>query len=157
MAENFGIQGRGAFYEQIGTMRDVIQNHLFQVLANLAMEPPARNDSESMRDEKVKVLKSIAPIDPTDSCAASSAAIGRSPASRRIRRRRRSRRCGWRSIPGAGQGVPFYIRAGKSLPVTCTEVVVRLRRAPKMFPTARPMPNHMRFRIGPEIDARASA
>ena len=66
MAENFGIQGRGAFYDEIGTVRDVIQNHLFQVLANLAMEPPARTDSESMRDEKVKVLKSIPPLDAKD-------------------------------------------------------------------------------------------
>jgi len=66
MAESFGIQGRGAFYDQVGTVRDVIQNHLFQVLANLAMEPPARNDSESLRDEKAKVLKSIPPIDPLD-------------------------------------------------------------------------------------------
>ena len=66
MAENFGIQGRGAFYEEVGTVRDVIQNHLFQVLANLAMEPPARDDSESMRDEKVKVLKAIPPIDAKD-------------------------------------------------------------------------------------------
>ncbi len=63
MAENFGVQGRGAFYDQTGTMRDVVQNHLFQVLANLAMEPPARTDSESIRDEKVKVLKSIATLD----------------------------------------------------------------------------------------------
>ena len=63
MAENFGVQGRGAFYDQTGTIRDVIQNHLFQVLANLAMEPPARSDSESLRDEKVKVLRSIPPID----------------------------------------------------------------------------------------------
>ena len=66
MAENFGIQGRGAFYDQTGTIRDVVQNHLFQVLANLAMEPPARTDSESVRDEKVKVLKSIAPVGPKD-------------------------------------------------------------------------------------------
>ena len=69
MAENFGVQGRGAFYDQTGTIRDVIQNHLFQVLANLAMEPPARSDSESLRDEKVKVLKSIPPIDEKDCCA----------------------------------------------------------------------------------------
>ena len=62
MAENFGVQGRGAFYDQTGTIRDVIQNHLFQVLANLAMEPPARSDSELLRDEKVKVLRSIPPI-----------------------------------------------------------------------------------------------
>jgi hypothetical protein len=66
MAENFGVQGRGAFYDQTGTIRDVIQNHLFQVLANLTMEPPARADSESMRDEKVKVLKSIPPLDAKD-------------------------------------------------------------------------------------------
>src|SRR5439155_2390685 len=64
MAEDFGVQGRGAFYEQVGTVRDVVQNHLFQVLANLAMEPPIRADSESVRDEKVKVLKAIPPLDP---------------------------------------------------------------------------------------------
>src|SRR6185437_5824064 len=63
MAENFGVQGRGAFYDQTGTIRDVVQNHLFQVLSNLAMEPPAAFDSDSIRDEKVKVLKAIPPID----------------------------------------------------------------------------------------------
>jgi glucose-6-phosphate 1-dehydrogenase len=62
MAEDFGIQGRGAFYDQTGTIRDVVQNHLFQVMTNLAMEPPVRTDSESVRDEKVKVLKAIAPL-----------------------------------------------------------------------------------------------
>src|SRR6266496_4412119 len=62
MAEDFGVQGRGAFYDQTGTLRDVIQNHLFQVLSNLAMEPPARLDSESIRDEKAKVLKAVRPI-----------------------------------------------------------------------------------------------
>ena len=64
MAEDFGVQGRGAFYDQTGTIRDVIQNHIFQVMCNLAMECPARGDSESMRDEKVKVLKAIPPLDP---------------------------------------------------------------------------------------------
>src|SRR3954454_2355402 len=63
MAEDFGVQGRGAFYDQTGTVRDVVQNHLFQVLTNLTMDPPVRTDSESIRDEKVKVLKAIAPID----------------------------------------------------------------------------------------------
>jgi glucose-6-phosphate 1-dehydrogenase len=63
MAEDFGVQGRGAFYDRTGTVRDVIQNHIFQILSNLAMDPPVRNDSESTRDEKVKVLKAIAPID----------------------------------------------------------------------------------------------
>src|SRR5262249_51982771 len=62
MAEDFGVQGRGAFYDQTGTIRDVVQNHLFQVLTNLTMEPPVRTDSQSIRDEKVKVLKAIAPL-----------------------------------------------------------------------------------------------
>jgi glucose-6-phosphate 1-dehydrogenase len=63
MAEDFGVQGRGPFYEETGAIRDVIQNHLFQVLAILTMEPPARTDTESIRDERVKVLKSIPPLD----------------------------------------------------------------------------------------------
>ena len=151
MAENFGIQGRGAFYDQTGAIRDVIQNHLFQILANLAMEPPVRMDSESMRDEKVKVLKAIPPLD----------------AKNLVRGQFR----GYRKEKGVApdsqvetfaalrldvnswrwQGVPFYIRAGKSLPVTCTEVVVRLRRPPTVFPTSCPSPNYFRFRISPEV------
>ena len=151
MAENFGIQGRGAFYDQTGAIRDVIQNHLFQILANLAMEPPVRTDSESMRDEKVKVLKAIPPLD----------------AKNLVRGQFR----GYRKEKGVApdsqvetfaalrldvnswrwQRVPFYIRAGKSLPVTCTEVVVRLRRPPTVFPTSSPSPNYFRFRISPEV------
>jgi glucose-6-phosphate 1-dehydrogenase len=148
MAEDFGIQGRGAFYDQTGAIRDVVQNHLFQVLANLAMEPPARTDSESVRDEKVKVLKSIPPLE----------------AQNIVRGQFR----GYRNEPGVAadsqvetfaalrlavdswrwQGVPFYIRAGKSLRVTCTEVVARLRRPPALFPV-RPNTNYLRFRISP--------
>ncbi|HTO56169.1 MAG TPA: glucose-6-phosphate dehydrogenase, partial [Pseudomonadales bacterium] len=151
MAENFGIQGRGVFYDQTGTIRDVIQNHLFQVLANLAMEPPARVDPESMRDEKVKVLKSIAPLQPKDVV--------------------RGQFQGYLQEPGVAPnsttetyaalkldidswrwaGVPFYIRAGKSLPVTCTEVTVHLRHAPKIFPAATGDPNYLRFRISPDM------
>jgi len=150
MAENFGIQGRGVFYDQTGTIRDVIQNHLFQVLANLAMEPPARIDSESMRDEKVKVLKSIAPLDSTDVIRGQFHGYqqerGVAPGSRTetfaaIRLDIDS----WRWA-----GVPFYIRAGKSLPVTCTEVNVHLRRAPRIFPNASGDPNYFRFRISPD-------
>ena len=66
MAEDFGIQGRGGFYDAVGTIRDVIQNHLFQLIANLAMEPPARRDAESIRDEKVKVLKAMPPLGPAE-------------------------------------------------------------------------------------------
>jgi glucose-6-phosphate 1-dehydrogenase len=151
MAEDFGIEGRGAFYEQTGTIRDVVQNHLFQVVANLAMEPPARMDSESVRDERVKVLKSIAALAPRDVV--------------------RGQFRGYRDEPGVAahsqvetfaalrlaidswrwQGVPFYIRAGKSLRVTCTEVVARLRRPPALFPV-RPTSNYMRFRISPVVE-----
>ena len=153
MAENFGIQGRGAFYDQTGTVRDVVQNHLFQVLANLAMEPPVRTDSESLRDEKVKVLKAISTLDEKSIV--------------------RGQFRGYRKEPGVApdskvetfaavrlevnswrwQGVPFYIRAGKSLPVTCTDVVVRLRRPPTVFPTCSPPPNYFRFRISPDTTA----
>jgi len=150
MAESFGVQGRGAFYDQVGTIRDVIQNHLFQVLANLAMEPPARLDSESMRDEKVKVLKSIPPIESrnvirgqfdgyldeqgvaTGSTTETFAAVKLEIDS-------------WRWA-----GVPFFIRAGKSLPVSCTEIFVRLHHPPQIFPKVIGNPNHLRFRISPD-------
>jgi glucose-6-phosphate 1-dehydrogenase len=153
MAEDFGIQGRGAFYDETGTIRDVVQNHLFQVLANLAMEPPVRTDSESMREEKVKVLKAIPPLDGKNLVRGQFRGYrkekGVAPASMvetfaALRLDVNS----WR-----WQGVPFYIRAGKSLPVTCTEVVVRLRRPPTVFPTSSPAPNHFRFRISPEVTA----
>jgi len=151
MAEDFGVQGRGLFYDQTGTIRDVIQNHLFQVLCNLAMEPPVRADSESIRDEKVKVLKAMLPLAPenlvrgqfrgylaepgvkTDSKVETFAALKLEIDSWR-----------WR-------GVPFYIRAGKNLPVTCTEITVRLRQAPTMYRNFDLKSNHFRFRISPEI------
>ena len=151
MAEDFGIQGRGAFYDETGTVRDVVQNHLFQVLTNLAMEPPVRTDSESIRDEKVKVLKAIPPLE------AKSIVRGQFQ--------------GYRNEPGVApgstvetfvalrleidswrwQGVPFYIRAGKCLPVTCAEVVVRLRRPPTMFQGFDVAANYCRFRISPDV------
>src|SRR5580658_4489971 len=152
MAEDFGIQGRGAFYDQTGTIRDVVQNHLFQVLTNLAMEPPVRTDSESIRDEKVKVLKAIEPLSAGDLM--------------------RGQFRGYRSEKGVApesqtetfvalrlginswrwQGVPFYIRAGKCMPVTCTEMMIRLRRPPDIFGGAGGIqPNHFRFRISPDV------
>lgn len=151
MAESFGVQGRGAFYDQVGTIRDVVQNHLFQVLANLAMEPPVRTDSESMRDEKVKVLKAIPPLTPQDLVRGQFRGYrtenGVAPNSQTetfaaLRLEVNS----WR-----WQGVPFYIRAGKSLPTTCTEILVRLRRPPTVFPTCNPAQNYFRFRVSPEI------
>jgi glucose-6-phosphate 1-dehydrogenase len=152
MAEDFGIQGRGAFYDQTGAIRDVIQNHLFQVLANLAMEPPVRTDSESIRDEKVKVLKAIPSLAEKDLVRGQFRGYlrekGVAPDSKvetfaALRLAVNS----WR-----WQGVPFYIRAGKCLPVTSTEVLVRLRQPPTVFSTAGLAQNHMRLRVSPETE-----
>jgi glucose-6-phosphate 1-dehydrogenase len=151
MAEDFGVQGRGAFYEETGTMRDVVQNHLFQVMANLAMEPPPRTDSESIRDEKVKVLKAIPPLESKNLV--------------------RGQFRGYRNEKGVApdskvetfaaleleidswrwKGVPFYIRAGKCLPVTCAEIVVRFRQPPTMYSEFNLRANYFRFRISPEV------
>jgi glucose-6-phosphate 1-dehydrogenase len=152
MAESFGVQGRGAFYDGVGTVRDVVQNHLFQVLANLAMEPPVRTDSESIRDEKVKVLKAIPEIRPQDILRGQFAGYRKEPGVKPESQTETfvAVRLGvnsWR-----WQGVPFYIRAGKSLPVTCTEVVVRLRKPPPVFTTCTPDANHFRFRISPDVE-----
>lgn len=150
-AETFGIEGRGAFYEETGAIRDVVQNHLLQIVAHLAMEPPAGTDSESIRDEKVKVLKAIPPLEvgsvvrgqyrgyrqeegvATDSKVETFAAV-------------RLEINSWR-----WQGVPFLIRAGKNLPVTCTEVLVQFRRPPNVYVTTPPPPNYFRFRISPDV------
>jgi glucose-6-phosphate 1-dehydrogenase len=151
MAEDFGVQGRGAFYDQTGTIRDVIQNHLFQLLCNLCMEPPVRTDSETIRDEKAKVLKAIPPLQTEDLV--------------------RGRFSGYLNEPGVKpdsktetfaalrldvdswrwKGVPFYIRAGKCLPVTCTEVLARFRKPPSVMPESILLQNYLRFRISPEI------
>lgn len=149
MAESFGVQGRGTFYEEAGALRDVVQNHLFQVMANLAMEPPAGTDSESVRDEKVKVLKAIKPLD-ADSVERGQfrgyrdekgvAADSKVETYATVRLEINS----WR-----WQGVPFYIRAGKCLPITCTEVMVRFRSSPPVY-DASPSANYFRFRINPD-------
>ena len=151
MAEDFGIQGRGAFYDATGAVRDVIQNHLFQVLSNLAMEPPARMDSESLRDERVKVLKSIPPLEAADVIRGQFRGYRQEPgvaADSQVETYAavRLRIDSWR-----WQGVPFYIRTGKCLPLTSTEVVVRLRRPPVVFPNAAPLSNYFRFRIIPRV------
>ena len=151
MAESFGVEGRGAFYDQTGAIRDVIQNHLIQVMTNLTMEPPVRADSESIRDEKVKVLKAIPPLTEENLI--------------------RGQFRGYRQQQGVApdsqietfaalqleidswrwRGVPFYIRAGKSLAVTSTEIVVRLRQPPTMYEGFDLQPNYCRLRISPDI------
>jgi glucose-6-phosphate 1-dehydrogenase len=151
MAEDFGVQGRGAFYDQTGTIRDVIQNHLFQVMCNLAMEPTVRNDSESIRDEKAKVLKAIPPIDPKNLVRGQFRGYrkekGVAPDSKvETFAALRLEIDSWR-----WKGVPFYIRAGKFLPETSTEVIARFRKPPTIIPESEVLSNYMRFRVSPEV------
>ncbi len=151
MAENFGVAGRGAFYEQAGALRDVVQNHLFQLLSNVAMEPPVDMANRNLRDEKVKVLRGIRTVEPGDVV--------------------RGQFRGYRNEAGVKpdstvetyvalrlyidswrwKGVPFYIRAGKSLPVTATEVTAILRQPPAIFSEEPPTPNYLRFRVTPDL------
>jgi glucose-6-phosphate 1-dehydrogenase len=150
MAENFGVEGRGAFYDANGAIRDVVQNHLLQVVAYLAMEPPLTTYPESIQDEKVKVFRSILPLNPEDLV--------------------RGQFTGYRKEPGVKpdstvetfaavrlhidswrwEGVPFFIRAGKCMPVTATEVLVTLKTPPlrKLRPEDA---NYYRFRLGPDV------
>jgi glucose-6-phosphate 1-dehydrogenase len=151
MAEAFGVEGRGRFYEEVGAVRDVVQNHLLQVVANLAMEPPIGEGSEPMRDEKIKVFRATRTL------------TGHSLVRGQYR--------GYRDEPGVAtgsqvetyaamqvhvdswrwQGVPFFIRTGKALPVTATEVFVTLHKPPqRVFPEFVPQSNYLRFRLGPK-------
>ena len=154
MAENFGVQARGRFYEEVGAIRDVVQNHLLQVVALLAMEPPVGHDVEALRDEKAKVFKAIRPLSPDDLVRGqlrrlSRARTGVAPDSNvetfaAVRLHIDS----WRWA-----GVPFYIRAGKKLPTTCTEVFVALKPPPQRHLRAIRLPetpNYLRFRLGPD-------
>jgi len=150
MAESFGVEGRGAFYDANGAIRDVVQNHLLQIVAYLAMEPPLTTYPESIQDEKVKVFRSILPLDPDNLV--------------------RGQFRGYRKEPGVKpdstvetfaavrlhidswrwEGVPFFIRAGKCMPVTATEVLVTLKTSPlrKLRPQDA---NYYRFRLGPDV------
>ncbi|MFI5042552.1 MAG: glucose-6-phosphate dehydrogenase [Acidimicrobiales bacterium] len=150
MAEHFGVEGRGGFYDSVGAIRDVFQNHLLQVVAFLAMEPPSAADAESLRDEKVRVLKAIAPIDP--------------------RRLVRGQYVGYLDESGVAPrsqtetygalqltieswrwaGVPWFVRFGKAMPHTALEAVITFQDPPRMlFEEAghQPHPNELLFRL----------
>ena len=150
MAESIGVQGRGRFYEEVGALRDVVQNHMLQVLAHLAMEPPVGAGAEALRDEKVKVFRGIRPLAPRDLV--------------------RGQYAGYRSEDGVAAdsqvetwcalrlhldswrwaGVPIFIRAGKRMATTATEVMVRLKGPPQQVFGEAPAANYLRFRLGPE-------
>jgi glucose-6-phosphate 1-dehydrogenase len=153
MAESFGVQGRGRFYEEVGAIRDIVQNHMFQVLVLLAMDAPVSRDAETMRDEKVRLLKAIRPLTASDIV--------------------RGQFRGYRDNEGVApdsqvetftalrlhiqtwrwSGVPFYIRAGKQLPVTSTDVMVELKRPPQTVfdDIASGQANYVRFRLSPDV------
>ncbi|MBV8143447.1 MAG: glucose-6-phosphate dehydrogenase [Gammaproteobacteria bacterium] len=153
MAETLDVAGRGRFYEEAGAIRDVMQNHLMQIVALLALEPPVTIEGEALRDEKVKVLRAVRPLRPAQVV--------------------RGQYAGYRKEQGVAadsqvetyaamalaidswrwSGVPFYLRAGKRLPVTATEVVLDLRPPPaNVFGDFGPeLPNHVRFRVGPDV------
>ncbi len=156
MAEAFGVEGRGKFYDETGAIRDVIQNHLLQVVGYLAMEPPISVEADRIRDEQVKVFRAIPPVKPADAV--------------------RGQFRGYQSEPGVAAGstvetfaavrlevdswrwagVPFFIRAGKRLPLTATEVIVDLKRPPlsRLSPEES---NYFRFRLGPKISISIGA
>jgi glucose-6-phosphate 1-dehydrogenase len=153
MAEDFGVQGRGAFYEEAGAIRDVLQNHLLQVLALLAMDPPAVNAPDAIRQERTQIIQAIRPLDRSSV----------------VRGQFRGYRDEAGVAPDSGvetyvaarlaidtwrwAGVPFYIRAGKRLPLTATEVLVEFRRPPlELFGELIPRrSNHLRLRLGSEV------
>jgi glucose-6-phosphate 1-dehydrogenase len=153
MAEAFGVSGRGKFYEETGIIRDVIQNHLLQVIGFLTMEPPTSAYTEAIRDEQAKVLRSIPPLDPSQlvlgqfdgyRAEAGVAPDSTVPTYAALQLRVDS----WRWA-----GVPIFVRAGKHLARSATEVVVSFKAPPRVvFREALPaMGNHVRFRLGPEV------
>jgi glucose-6-phosphate 1-dehydrogenase len=153
MAENFGVEGRGRFYEEVGAIRDVVQNHMLNIVAILAMEPPAGNLERSVLEKKVEVMRAIRPLDDQNVVRGQFKGYleepGVAPSSNvetyvAVRLHIDS----WR-----WEGVPFYIRAGKNLPVHITEVVVRLREPPlDVFgEKLKDGTNHVRFRLSPDV------
>ena len=151
MAEDFGVQGRGAFYDHTGTIRDVIQNHLFQVLSNLCMEPPVRADSETLRDKKAEVLKAIPELQAGNLVRGRFAGYLKEPGVKPDSNTETFAALRLEINSWRWKGVPFYIRAGKHLPVTCTEVVARFRKPPSVIRESALLQNYLRFRISPDI------
>ena len=159
MAESFGVQGRGRFYEEVGAIRDVVQNHLLQVIALLAMDAPAAQEAETLHAEKLRLFRAMRPLDPAHVVRA------------QYRGYREERGVAANSLVETftalrlhidtwrWAGVPFYIRAGKRLPITATEVVVDLKQPPLSIFDDVPasMSNYFRLRLSPEVVISAGA
>jgi glucose-6-phosphate 1-dehydrogenase len=153
MAEDFGVKGRGKFYDETGVVRDVIQNHLLQIVSYLAMEAPSSTYAEAIRDEQAKVLRTVRPLQPEDTVKGQFAGYRNEPgvaesSTRGTYAAVRLYVDSWR-----WQGVPFVVRAGKCLARTVTEVFVEFRGAPPVvFPEPAPeRGNYLRFRLSPHV------
>ena len=153
LAENFGVAGRGAFYETAGCLRDVVENHLFQIVALLAMEPPVGQHMGYVHDEKAKVFKAMCPLKPDDLVRGQYAGYREEPDV--AKRSDVETYCALRLFIDSWrwEGVPWYLRSGKNLPVTATEIMVELKAPPqKLFTDAEQKnskSNYIRFRLFP--------
>jgi glucose-6-phosphate 1-dehydrogenase len=152
MAESFGVEGRGRLYEELGAVRDVVQNHLLQIVSLLAMDPPLRYSSDTLRDEKLKVFQAVRPLHERDVVRGQYAGYRNESdvaAESKVETYAALRLC---IDSPRWAGVPFLIRAGKRLAVSATEVMVRLRMpVHPLFSDTHSVPNHVRFRLGPDV------
>jgi glucose-6-phosphate 1-dehydrogenase len=153
LAEDFGVNGRGAFYESVGCLRDVIQNHLFQIVALLAMEPPAYQGFGAVHSEKAKVFQAMRPLQPDDVVCGQYAGYRKEPGV--AKRSDVETFCALRLFIDSWrwEGVPWYLRSGKCMAATAAEVLVELKPPPqKLFDDSAPVAgraNYLRFRISP--------
>lgn len=153
MAEEFGVAGRGKFYEEAGAIRDVLQNHLLQIVALLAMEPPASVSAESIRDEQVKVFQMIPPIKPSELVRGQFRGYRDEPGVARASKVETYAAVRFEVDSWRWAGVPFLVRTGKFLTATATEVLVKLQRPPL---AKEPVENnYFRFRLGPDVSLAA--
>ena len=150
MAESFGVEGRGSFYEESGAIRDVIQNHMLQVVGFLAMESPKTTNQESIRDEQVKVFKTIRPLSPEDVVRGQFRGYREEDGVARDSMVETYAAARLRIDSPRWEGVPFYIRAGKCLPTTMTEVLVMLK-PPALGKLCPGQANYVRFRLSPDV------
>ena len=156
MAEEFGVQGRGKFYDETGAIRDVIENHLLQVVGYLAMEPPIAIDADRIRDEQVKIFRAIKPLKPADVVRGQFVGYQKEPGVKPGSTVETFAAVHLEIDSWRWAGVPFFIRAGKNLPLTATEVLVDLKRPPLSRLTAEES-NYFRFRLGPKISISIGA
>jgi glucose-6-phosphate 1-dehydrogenase len=153
LCESFGVEGRGRFYEEVGAIRDVIQNHMLQVMVLLAMDPPTENHPEAFRDEKIRVFRAIRDLTPADVVRGQFRGYRNEEGVAPDSRVETFTAVGLHLDTWRWEGVPFFIRAGKRLPVTATEVLVELKRPPqRVFDEIGPgHSNYFHFRLGPDV------